>query len=474
MSAPSSATGLDRAALGLGDPAPVRIVHLGLGAFHRSHQAWYTHAVDADHSWGIAAFTGRNPDAARALAAQDGLYTLVTRSNDGDEYEVVRSISAAYDGADLGRLCSLVKSPGTAIITITVTEAAYHLSSGRLNLEAAPVAEDVSLLAGWWRTSGTLALPEDAGVEPLPTTMGARVLTGLDARRRAGSGPLAVVSCDNLSANGAAASAAIHGLALEVSEELADWVKTNVSFVDTSVDRITPRTTDADVHAIAAATGIADSSPVITEPFHNWVLSGEFPAGRPYWEKAGALFVDEIDHFERRKLWLLNGAHSLLAYAGQLLGHCTVAESMADTRCAAWVDSFWDEASAHLMKPDLRVPEYRAALLKRFGNSRIAHQLSQIAADGSGKIRLRILPVMTAERAAGRSGEGSARAIAAWIDYLKAGMGAWREDAEAEALQKLVQLEGRDLTAAMVMHLDSALDTDPGLVDFIHTLRGAW
>ncbi|WP_049822672.1 mannitol dehydrogenase family protein [Arthrobacter sp. H41] len=471
----SVATVLNRAALGFGDPAPVRIVHLGLGAFHRSHQAWYTHAVDTDHSWGIAAFTGRSPDAARVLAAQDGLYTLVTRSDDGDEYEVVQSISAAHDGADLGRLCSLMASAATAIITITVTEAAYHLSAGRLNLEADPVAADVSLLARRWQTQGDLALPENAGGQPLPTTMGARVLTGLDARRRAGAGPLAVVSCDNLSANGDAASQAIHGLALEVSDELADWVKTNVSFVNTSIDRITPRTTDSDVAAIAAATGIADSSPVITEPFHNWVLSGRFPAGRPPWEEAGALFVDDIEHFERRKLWLLNGAHSLLAYASQLLGHATVADSLADTRCAEWINSFWDEASTHLTEPDLGVPEYRTALLRRFGNSRIAHQLSQIAVDGSSKLRLRILPVLSAERAAGRNGQGSARAVAAWIDHLDAGRaaGAPPADAEADALQKLLHLDGRNLTEALIGHLDGELGKDAALIDLVHTLRRA-
>ena len=392
--------------------APVRIVHMGLGAFHRSHQAWYTqHAGDAAE-WGIAAFTGRRPDAAEVLAAQDGLYTVVERSDAGDSFEVIGSIVEAVDGADVERFVELVAAPLTSLITLTITEAAYRLGAdGKLDNQAPDVVADLAVLAG-------------GSASGKPTTPLGRLVLGLAARRDADAGPLAVVCCDNLSNNGTVARSAVMGMAKAFDAGLAAWIDANVSFVSTSVDRITPRTTDADIDAVAAACGYRDESPVVAEPFRNWVLSGDFPAGRPHWEDAGAVFVDEIEPYENRKLWLLNGAHSLLAYAGQLRGHKTVAEALADDFCRRAVEDFWDEAAANLPGEDLRIPEYRAALLERFGNSRIAHHLAQIAMDGSAKLRMRALPVLRAERAAGRSGQAAARMIAAWTAYTATATGA--------------------------------------------------
>lgn len=475
MSVASELKVLTRAAAGVGAPSPVRIVHIGLGAFHRSHQAWYTEKADPDGQWGIAAFTGRSPEAASILSSQDGLYTLVERSDSGDTFDVVGSITAAYDGADLARLAQLLEAPETAIVTITVTEAAYNLDAdGRLNVTADAVARDAAALSEWWKQEGSLRMT--GGNVPSLATMGARVLTGLDARRRARAGPLAVVSCDNLSANGAAASQAILGLAVQISDELAAWVAENVSFVDTSVDRITPRTTDADIRSVQTATGFIDSAPVVTEPFSSWVLSGTFPAGRPSWEDAGAVFVDDIEPFEQRKLWLLNGAHSLLAYAGQLRGFKTVAEAVADNQCSAWLKAFWDEASAHLRSPELEVPAYRSALLERFGNARIEHLLQQIAADGTSKLRMRAVPVLAAERAAGRDGTGAARIIASWIDYVAKSHhdGVTVADSESVRLEGLLKLSGEELTVAMLNFLDAEAAADQFTVALVHGLRGSW
>ena len=337
-----------------GAKAPVRIVHLGLGAFHRSHQAWYTHQASDAADWGIAAFTGRRPDAALALAEQDGLYTIVNRADGGDSFAVVSSIVEAVDGADVQRLAELVAAPATAVITLTITEAAYRLrADGQLDRAAPDVAADLALLASG---SGS------------PATPLGRLVLALAARRAAGAGPLAVVCCDNLSNNGTVAHNAVAGMAGAWDAGLAGWIDANVSFVSTSVDRITPRTTAADIAAVQAACGYRDNSPVVAEPFSNWVLSGDFPAGRPRWEDAGAVFVAEIEPYENRKLWLLNGAHSLLAYAGQLRGHTTVAQALADPLCLQAVEKFWDEAEANLSGPegnaaDLQIPAYRAALL---------------------------------------------------------------------------------------------------------------
>jgi fructuronate reductase len=492
---------LNRSTYDAGSPAPVRIVHIGLGAFHRAHQAWYTDQADAGREWGIAAFTGRSPKAAEELNSQDGLYTLIERTGEGDNFSVLRSIVEAYDGADLASLSRLVAAPATAIVTMTVTEAAYYLGvDGRLDLASPVVAKDIALLRAAWAegmttepgrevpatesgdgslaplSADTAGAPAgDAGRER-PASMAARLVVGLDARRRAQAGPIAVVSCDNLAANGTAARHAVLGTAAEVDEALAAWIDANVSFVDTSIDRITPRTTEADMADVAEATGYADVSPVVTEPFRSWVLSGDFPAGRPRWEDAGAVFVDEIEHFERRKLWLLNGAHSLMAYSGQLRGHETVAQALADPACAGWVEDFWNEAAAHLTEPELDVPGYRSALLERFANPRIAHYLAQIAMDGSSKLRMRAVPVLKAERAAGRTGAGAARMIAAWLGFLAeaARKGEQIRDAEAARIGDALALQGRDRTVALVGLLDAELAAEASVLELIEGFGGTF
>jgi fructuronate reductase len=411
----------------------IRIVHLGLGAFHRSHQAWYTqHASDAAE-WGIAAFTGRRPDAATVLAEQDGLFTVVERSGTGDSFEVIGSIVEAMDGSDVGRLAELVAAPATAIVTLTITESAYASA---------------------------------AGDSPL-----ARLVTALAARREAGMGPIAVVSCDNLAHNGVVAREAVRALAMAVDSGLAAWIDANISFVSTSVDRITPRTTTADLAVVADAYGYRDDAAVVTEPFHNWILSGDFPAGRPRWEDAGAVFVDEIEPYENRKLWLLNGAHSILAYAGQVRGHSTVAEALSDPVCRDAVEAFWDEAARHLPGDAMGIPQYLQALVERFGNARIAHHLTQIAVDGTTKLRMRALPVLAAERASGRSGDGAARMIAAWIAYLSSTTD-FQDPLSAE-IQAAKTLDGEHRTAALLAMLSPELAQDAALVSRIHRLQGS-
>jgi fructuronate reductase len=436
---------LDRRLQSAAAPAPVRIVHLGLGAFHRSHQAWYTHHAGDRSEWGIASFSGRRPDAAETLAAQDGLFTLVLRSGGGDDFEVVASIVEAVDGANLQRLKELVAAPETAVVTLTITEAAYALDE--------------------WN-GGSLEASTPLG----------RLVLALAARRDAGAGPIAVVSCDNLAHNGEVTRNAVLALAAWPTGQagsfagLADWIDANVSFVSTSVDRITPKTTTADLELVAEACGYRDQAAVVTEPFHNWVLSGSFPAGRPRWEDAGAVFVDDIDPYENRKLWLLNGAHSILAYSGLYRGYQTVAEALADPVCRDAVEQFWDEAARHL-PVRLGIPEYRAALLERFGNSRIAHHLAQIAMDGTTKLRMRALPVLAAERAAGRSGDGAARMIAVWLAYVSST--AEFQDPLAADIKNADTLEGNERTKALVALLDPELAKDANLVARIDSLQAA-
>ena len=419
---------------------PARIVHLGLGAFHRAHQAWYTdRASDREH-WGIAAFTGRTPEAAVKLAAQDGLYTLIERAADRDAASIVESIVEAVDGANLARLVELLSSSTTALVTITVTEAGYRLD------------------------------PDDDPDRPR-TTLG-RLLLGLEARRRADAGPIAIVPCDNVPDNGAFVADALQTLAAGKDEALAGWIDRNVSFVSTSVDRITPKTTPEDVRVAAQLSGWQDAVPVVTEPFSDWLLCGDFPAGRPAWESAGARFVDEIEPFERRKLWLLNGAHSLLAYTGLLLGHDTVAEAIGDPRCLRRVQAYWDEAARHLPAAGLDLDAYRAALLDRFANPRIGYPLRQIATDGVAKLRVRIVPVVLAELAAGRAATASLPALAAWLSLTLDGV--CFKDAESAAVDASLAAPGGQAIHELVRLVEPRLlEHLPEIVKSLDEVRAA-
>lgn len=439
---------LDRRSAGLGSAAPVRMVHLGLGNFFRAHQAWYTDRAPDGKAWGIAAFSGRSAVLADRLTAQNGLYSLITRAGDGDSAELVAAVSRAHPGPDTASLVGYLADPAVTVVSLTVTEAGYHRGpDGRLDRQATDVLADVAAL-------------QRGGSSPL-RTMPARLVAGLLARRAAGDGPLAVVPCDNLPENGRVAATVVVDFAELVDPSLSAWIERKVSFVTTMVDRITPATTDDDITVAAALTGLSDCAPVVTEPFTEWVLCGEFPGGRPSWEAAGARFVADIVPFEQRKLWLLNGGHSLLAYAGGARGHTTVAEAVGDAACRAWLEQWWDEAARHLTLPAADVADYRSALVERFNNPRIRHLLAQIAADGSQKIPVRAVPVIRRERAAGRLPSGAIRMVAAWINHLR-GAGVPVKDAD----DRVVGLAAGTLEAAVariVGFLDPALVSDQPL-----------
>lgn len=424
---------------GIRRPARVRIVHVGLGNFHRAHQAWYTaHAADAEE-WGIAAFTGRSALQARLLGPQDGLYTLTMRAPTGDTVEVVPNILEAHDGSRLDRLVALLSDPAVALVTLTVTEAGYRLRpGGAFDPDDPLAARDVADLARVLRGGGNMT---DAALQsPL-----GRLLIGLEARRRADAGPIAVVPCDNIPENGAYLARGLLEFAERVSAELAAWVMEEVAFVSTSVDRITPRA-DADVEAIAEA-GWIDASPVITEPFSDWVLSGTFPAGRPAWETAGARFVDDIEPWENRKLWLLNGAHSILAFTGLARGHETVASAIADPVCRSLVEDFWEEAVVHLPH-DIEHRDYRRDLVERFANPRIQHRLEQIAGDATAKAQFRFAPVAERTLQRGAVPRGSAFALASWIAAVRADL--LPPDATSEAIA-VAAASDDDVTALLNM-----------------------
>ena len=420
---------------------PIRIIHLGLGAFHRAHQSWYTQlandlaTTDGAELWGIESFTGRTAAAATALETQGGLYCLIERGADGDAARLIESISRASDGADAARWRHTFALPAVAVVTLTITEAGYHLGpGGALDLSDAVIHSDIELLRGG--ESGTAA-----------TSAPARLIDGLRSRRRAGRGGVAIVSCDNLIDNGRIIKDSVLTIARLVDTELGEWIEANVSFVSTMVDRITPATTPADIATAHELTGLPDAIPVVTEPFSEWILSGIFPAGRPRWEGAGARFVDDIAPFEQRKLWLLNAAHSLLAYRGLLRGHETVAAAMLDADCLAAVEALWDEMRPVLAFDSAEINEALAALRERFANARIEHRLSQIAMDGSRKLGPRIVaPLRERLRHGLVVGDAQATTLAAWALHVS---GPHRRDAGADRLaESLLPIGGHEIEAA--------------------------
>jgi fructuronate reductase len=362
--------------------------HLGLGAFFRAHQAAYT-AADPDA--GIVAFTGRRPDAAEALRAQDGVYALVERGHE-DSVSLVESVVRAESGVDGDTWRATLGDPGIQAITLTVTEAGCR-----------PDPDDAARLASGGDAVGAIGRLVD----------GLRARAGVDA-------PIAIVPCDNLAGNGAVVREGVLAVASAVDERLAAWIDARVSFVSTVVDRITPATTPADLDEVERALGVRDELAVVTEPSRSWILAGDFPAGRPAWERAGARFVDDIEPWERRKLWLLNGAHSLLAYAGLLAGRTTVADAVADERLLAAAESLWREAGDVLPFDADDLAGAADELLARFRNGRIEHRLVQIAADGSAKLGVRIAAPLSARLDAGlEAGEAQLVAIASWAVALE-------------------------------------------------------
>jgi len=448
---PDTPKRLSRALPNMPAAAPVRIVHLGEGNFHRAHQAWYTaHAPDADQ-WGIAGFTGRRPDLADALAPQDGLYTLITRGAEGDTFELIGSVSAVHPAADHEAYLDYLSAAQTALVTITVTEAAYiRNADGRLDVDRDVIIADLQAL----------------GSDPrrVVSSLPARLVAGLMARRNANSGAIAILSCDNLPENGAVTQTVVNDLAALVDESLPEWIERYVDFATSMVDRITPATTDEDRRIVREHNGYVDASPVPTEPFSEWIVSGRFPAGRPRWEDAGAQVVEDVEPFEQRKLWLLNGSHSMLAYAGSVRGHQTIDQAIADPACREWVNLFWDEASRHLPFPPVEVADYRAALLTRFSNPHMRDQLARIAADGSTKLVVRTIPAVRAERAAGRIPIGCATTLAAWVLHLRGAGAPVKDPGAAAALQAANSGDLPTAVPEVLETLESGLGKDGDLV----------
>ncbi|MEI8178709.1 mannitol dehydrogenase family protein [Aestuariivirga sp.] len=454
------------------DPAlvDIGIVHLGVGAFHRAHQADYTDAVLAkgDRRWAILGASLRSGETRDALAAQDYLYTLAQSDESGERCRVIASLRGVLVAPENPQaLIEAMCLPSVKIVSLTVTEKGYchDPATGELNDQHPDILHD-------------LANPDS------PRSAPGFLVEAIRARKARGARPFTVLCCDNLPANGRTVAKVVTRLAQLRSPDLGRYVAEHIAFPATMVDRIVPATTDADRARIAAATGLEDAWPVVTEAFTDWVIEDDFPQGRPDW---AARFVTDIAPFETMKLRLLNGAHSSMSYLGYLAGHETIADCMKDEALAHFVSHLmnFEVTSTLAVPPDTDVSAYKQALLTRFRNPGLRHRTWQIAMDGSQKLPQRLLGTIRNRLKAGAPIDALALGVAAWMRYvtgvdetggaidvrdplkdeLRAKAGAAGLDAKrlAPALLDLEKIFGRDLptdprfTTAVTAALDSLI-----------------
>ena len=392
------------------------MLHLGLGSFHRAHQALYVHQLQqsGDRSWSLAGGNIRPdmPETLAALAQQQGTYTLETVTPQG-QYSYTRITSIAqvlpWD-AQLSGLLAVGAKASTRIISFTVTEAGYYLdATGRLDLGFADLQADLDALRAG--RAGSTIYGALCGI--------------LRARMQAGAGPVTLLNCDNLRHNGERArSGLLQFIELLGDSALRDWVSAHTSSPNAMVDRITPRPTPAVRERVLAATGVDDPAAVMGESFIQWVIEDTFIAGRPAWESVGVEMVDSVQAYEEAKIRLLNATHSCIAWAGTLVGYTYIHEGTHDARIRKMAfDYVTDDVIPVLNTPEHPSPidlaAYRDVVLDRFGNPAIADTNQRVAMDGFSKIPGFIAPTFRERLARGESIASVAMLPALFLAYLQ-------------------------------------------------------
>ncbi|MNS62954.1 Polyol:NADP oxidoreductase [compost metagenome] len=390
--------GYDRAQVKTG------VIHLGIGAFHRAHQAVVFDDALAcgDLRWGVLGASLRSPGVRDQLNPQDGLYTLVVRDGSDEHLRVIGAGRGVLVGPeDPAVLVAAMADADVHIVTLTVTEKGYRLdpATGELLLEDMEVAADLADITA-------------------PRTAPGFIVAALRARKAVGLKPFTVISCDNLPHNGKRIRAGVIAMARHVDPSLADWIEAEGAFPQTMIDRIVPATIPDDIARLTARLGVEDQGMVKAEPFTQWVIEDRFAGERPDFASLGVQLTDAVEPWEDAKLRLLNGAHSAVAYLGALSGYEHVHEAVAAPALRAYVEALWDEAQTTLSPPPgLDIAVYREELMARFSNSALMHRTRQIAMDGSQKLPQRLLSGAAERLGAGRDIEAMALGVAAWMRW---------------------------------------------------------
>lgn len=397
------------------------IVHFGIGAFHRAHQAWYTdRAMDAgDRDWGIVGVSLRSGDVAAQLNPQDGLYTVTDRGVIGDRSRVIGAVQRVLVASETPEaVIAAIAAPATCIVSFTVTEKGYcRAADGSLDFALAGAASMYRFLAA-----------------------------GLRRRHDTGFPGLTLLSCDNLADNGRQLGALMAQYLDRHDPALRGWFEAECACPATMIDRIVPATTDRDREAAAEALRLRDEAAVVTEPFSQWVIEDRFAGPRPAWERVGAELVADVAPYETAKLRMLNGAHSALAYLGLQRGYSYVHEAVADPVLRGLVSHLMrDEAAPTIVTaPGQRLDAYAASLLDRFANTALDHRLIQIAMDGSQKLPQRWFATLADNQAKGRTCPAILTALGAWLHHLRGDNGPVDDPLAAEltALARTASLAG--------------------------------
>jgi len=429
----------------------IGVVHLGIGAFHRAHQAVvFDDALAAgDLRWGVLGASLRSPGVRDQLEPQDGLYGLVVRDGSDESVRMIGAIKGVLVGPeDPAALVEAMASPDVHIVTLTVTEKGYRLdpASGALRLDDPEVAADLVDIAS-------------------PVTAPGFLTAALKLRRERGLKPFTVISCDNLPHNGKRTRAAVLDMAGRIDPSLNDWIAAEGAFPQTMVDRIVPATTRDDVAALEGRIGVRVLGMVKAEPFTQWVIQDWFAGERPDFARFGAQLTQAVEPWEDAKLRLLNGAHSTIAYLGALAGHDHVHEAVAQPAFAALVQQLWDEAETTLNPPPgLDIAAYRRDLMARFRNAALQHRTRQIAMDGSQKLPQRLLATIAARLEAGLSIDALALGVAGWMRWqegtTEAGEVVPVEDPLAgETTSRLASADTDERKAAALLALEAVFPT---------------
>jgi fructuronate reductase len=399
----------------------IGIVHFGIGAFHRTHQAVYTEdaaAATGDTRWGILGVTGRTESVVDQLRPQDCLYGVLEKGAASTSLRIIGAVhEVVWPGRDSQRVVDVLADPGAHIATLTITEKGYaRAQDGRIDLELPAVRHDLAIL------EREIAGGSDSSMSRTPLGL---LVRGLARRRRENGAPFTVLPCDNLVDNGAVTRRVVRSLveAMEISEgreSLLAWLDASVTFPSTMVDRIAPAVSADDRAEGTRLTGLRDDALVVAEPFSQWVIEDRFAGPRPAWELVGAILTDDVSQYERAKLRVLNATHSFLAYLGALKGYATIAEAADDPALRDAARRVLDDDILPTLEspPGMDLEHYRDEVLARFANPALAHTTRQVAMDGSQKLPNRLLGTVAVRLAAGQVPKGLALILASWITYL--------------------------------------------------------
>jgi len=382
------------------------IVHLGIGAFHRAHQAFYTEAVlnKFGGDWGIIGSSLRSASVRDQLVPQDCLYTLVERSGEGEKLQLIGAVLETLVGPENpAALVAQMAADNIKIVSLTITEKGYchDPATGNLNLNHPDIIHDLAHL-------------------DKPVSAIGFLVSALKQRFDNNQKAFTLLSCDNLPNNGEVLEKVVCQFAEKIAPAFAQWIKTNATFPCTMIDRIVPATTDEDRREIEARLGLRDEGMVVCEPFSQWVVEDKFADGRPEWEQVGVLLVEDVRVFEKIKLRLLNGAHSTMAYTGYLSGFDYISEVMEQPAFVNLVKTYMArEAGETVTAPaGFDIEAYKQQLRERFSNKALKHRTWQIAMDGSQKLPQRLLETLREQLQGNGHIDILCLGVAAWIRYV--------------------------------------------------------